>query len=66
MNLKPIRTQSDYEEALKKIETLLDAEPGTPQADHLDILVTLVEAYEDRHYALPRAIPAPAAFNSHN
>ena len=53
MNIKPIRTQSDYEEALKKIETLLDAEPGTPQADHLDILVTLVEAYEDRHYALP-------------
>ena len=53
MNLKPIRTQNDYEDALKEIEDLLDAEPGTPQADQLDILVTLVEAYENKHCAIP-------------
>ena len=46
MDIKPIRTESDYREALKRIETLMDARENTPEGDLLDVLVTLVEAYE--------------------
>ncbi|WP_343406831.1 transcriptional regulator [Candidatus Amarolinea dominans] len=46
MALKPIRNDEDYHAALQEIEQLWDAEPGTPESDTLDILVTLVEAYE--------------------
>jgi len=53
MNIKPIRTQDDYEEALIEIQHLMDADSGTPEADRLEILVTLVEAYENKHYPIP-------------
>ncbi len=46
MVIKTIRTEKDYRETLAKIETLMDAEENTPKGDMLDILVTLVEAYE--------------------
>ena len=49
----PIRTQSDYEATLIEIERLLDAAPGTPEADRLDILTTLVEAYKRVHFPIP-------------
>lgn len=53
MEIKPIRTETDYQAALKEIESLLDSQPGTPEGDRLDILVTLVEAYEARHFPIP-------------
>jgi HTH-type transcriptional regulator / antitoxin HigA len=49
MDIKPIRTEADYEAALKEIENLWGAEPGTPDGDRFEVLFTLVEAYEDQH-----------------
>lgn len=49
MNIKPIRTDADHQDALEEIERLWDAEPGTPEGDRLEVLMTLVEAYEDEH-----------------
>lgn len=46
MELRPIRTEADYQAALQEIEQLFDATPNTPEFDRLDILSTLVEAYE--------------------
>ncbi len=60
MNIKPIKTTADYEAALKEIERLFEAEPGTPQGDRLEVLTTLVEAYEDRHFAIPAPDPIEA------
>jgi HTH-type transcriptional regulator/antitoxin HigA len=59
-NLKPIRTKADYEAALAAIERLWGARTGTPQGDRLDILATLVDAYENEHYPMdpPDAIEA--------
>ena len=62
MNIKPIRTEKDYEAALKDIERLFDSEPGTPDGDLLDVLVTLVEVYEDEHYPIPLPDPIEALF----
>ncbi len=53
MDIKPIRSDADYEAALKEIENLADARPGTPAADRMEILVTLVEAYEEKHFPIP-------------
>ena len=50
MNIKPIRTESDYEAALREIERLWEAEPGSSDGDKLDVLTTLVEAYEEKQY----------------
>lgn len=60
MNIKPIKTSADYEAALKEIERLFEAEPGTPQGDRLEVLTTLVEAYEDKHFAIPAPDPIEA------
>jgi HTH-type transcriptional regulator/antitoxin HigA len=46
MDIRPIKTEVDYETALQTIDQLMDAELGTPEGDHLDVLVILVEAYE--------------------
>jgi HTH-type transcriptional regulator/antitoxin HigA len=60
MELRPIKTESDYQNALQEIERLFDAEPNSPELDRLDILTTLVEAYEQQHYPInaPDAISA--------
>ena len=60
MNIKPIKTNADYRFALKEIESLMAARANTPQGDRLDVLVTLVEAYERSHFPmdLPDAIEA--------
>lgn len=50
MNIKPIKTEADYEEALHEIEILFDAKPNTIEYDRLDVLTTLVAAYEDKHH----------------
>jgi HTH-type transcriptional regulator / antitoxin HigA len=52
MNIKPIKSEKDYQAALIEIEKLFDAVPNTPKGDRLDILITLVEAYEEKHYAI--------------
>jgi HTH-type transcriptional regulator/antitoxin HigA len=59
MQLKPIRTDADYEAALEEIDQLMDAAPATLEGDRLDILSTLVEAYEARRY--PIEAPDPIA-----
>ncbi|MGB5714254.1 MAG: transcriptional regulator [Waterburya sp.] len=60
MELRPIKTESDYQNALQEIEKLFDAKPDSPELDRLDILTTLVEAYEQQHYPVdaPDAISA--------
>jgi HTH-type transcriptional regulator / antitoxin HigA len=57
MELRPIRTETDYQEALRAIEALFDAAPNTPEYDRLDVLSTLVEVYEQREF--PIALPDP-------
>ena len=59
MDIRPIRTEADYRATLAQVSALLEAdpEPGTPQGDRLDILVTLVQAWEARH--LPIEAPDP-------
>ena len=57
MDIKPIRTKRDYEAALKAIEALMRAKRNTPDGDRLDVLVTLVEAYEAKHF--PVDLPDP-------
>lgn len=59
MELRPIRTEIDYQEALREIELLFDAVPDSPACDRLDILSTLVESYEKIQY--PIALPDPIA-----
>lgn len=53
MEIKPIRSEIDYQAALKEIERLIESQPGTPEGDRMDVLVTLVEAYEARHFPIP-------------
>ena len=57
MEIHPIRTQTDYQQALQDIELLFDATPGTPEHDRLDILSTLVEVYEKKYF--PIELPDP-------
>ena len=52
MEIRPIKTEADYDAALKEIEGLMAAEAESPQGDQLDVLVTLVEAYERTHYPI--------------
>jgi len=60
MEIRPIKTKADYEAALEEIEQLFQAEQGTPEGDRLEVLTTLVEAYEDQHYNLPLPDPIEA------
>ena len=60
MEIKPIKTKADYRAALKEIEALMAAELDTLEGDRLDVLVTLVEAYENRHYRLDLPDPVEA------
>ena len=60
MDIKPIKTDADYRAALKEIETLMMATPDTPEGEKLDVLVTLVEAYESKHYPLDLPDPVEA------
>jgi len=60
MDIKPIRTKADYRMALKDIEFLMTAKANSPEGDRLDVLTTLVEAYERAHFPmdLPDAVDA--------
>lgn len=59
MNIKPIRTQDDYQATLREISALmaLDPDVNTPEGDRLDVLVTLVQAFEQRNF--PMDLPDP-------
>jgi HTH-type transcriptional regulator/antitoxin HigA len=58
--LKPIRTEADYNAALAEIERLWGAKSGTPEGDRLDILATLVDAYENQHHPIDPPDPIEA------
>ena len=60
MEIRPIRTHEDYEATLREIEGLMDAAPDSPEGDRLDVLATLVEAYEMRHFPIDANDPVEA------
>jgi len=60
MNIKPIKTETDYTEALQAVENLMDAKIDTPEGDNLDVLVTLIEAYEEKHHPILPPEPVEA------
>lgn len=60
MPLKPIKTAKDYKEAMKRVEALWDAKIDTPEGDELDILTTLICAYEDTHFPISPPTPVEA------
>ncbi|MEX2498927.1 MAG: transcriptional regulator [Wenzhouxiangellaceae bacterium] len=60
MDIRPIKNETDYRATLKEIEGLMSAESGSPEGDRLDVLVTLVEAYERRHYPIDFPDPVEA------
>jgi HTH-type transcriptional regulator/antitoxin HigA len=60
IELKPIRTEADYEAALAEIERLWGARSGTSDGDRLDVLATLVDAYEAKHYPMDPPDPVEA------
>ena len=60
MDIEPIKTQRDYRHGLEEIEGLMMAKRNTPEGDRLDVLVTLVEAWERKHYPLDLPDPVEA------
>ena len=60
MEIAPLKNRRDYRQALKEIETLMQARRNTPEGDRLDVLVTLVEAWEHKHYPLDLPDPIEA------
>ncbi len=60
MDIKPIKTDTDYRAALKEVETLMIAELNTQEGEKLDVLVTLIEAYEHKHFPLDLPDPVEA------
>ena len=60
MDIRPIRTRVDYRTALKAVESLMTAKAKSPEGERLDVLVTLIEAYERRHFPLDLPHPVEA------
>jgi HTH-type transcriptional regulator/antitoxin HigA len=60
MPIRPIRTKADYRRALKEVERLWHARPGTAAGDRVDVLATLIEAYEAKHFPIPAPDPIAA------
>lgn len=60
MDIKPIKTDADYRATLKEIETLMVAEPDSAEGEKLNVMVTLIEAYEARHFPLDLPDPVEA------
>lgn len=60
MDIRPIKTVTDYHVALKEIERLFEAVPNTPEGDRLEVLTMLVEAYEEQHYPISSPDPVEA------
>ncbi len=60
MEIKLIKTDKDYSDALQEVEKLMAATPDSPEGDRLEILVTLIESYEERNYPIPPPDPVEA------
>lgn len=60
MQIHPIRTERDHDRAVARISELMSARPGTPEGDELDVLATLVDAYEAKHQAIDAPDPITA------
>jgi HTH-type transcriptional regulator/antitoxin HigA len=60
MEIKPIKTEKDYDWALERVKEIFDAKPNSNEGDELDILVTLIEKYEQVHYPIPEPDPIEA------
>ncbi len=60
MEIYPIRTNEEYEKALERVEELLDAKEGSKEFDELEVLSTLIEAYEAKHYHIDAPDPIEA------
>jgi HTH-type transcriptional regulator / antitoxin HigA len=60
MDVHPIKTEADYQAALLRVEAVLDAQPNTPEGDALDLLTTLITAYEEQHYPILPPDPVEA------
>ena len=60
MNIKPIRNDKDLRDAFKRLEFVYQAKEGTPEADEMEILVTLIEVYEHKHFSIGVVDPVEA------
>src|SRR5260370_167737 len=60
IQVRPIRSEADYDAALERIDELMGAKPGSAEGDELDVLVTLVDAYETKHFPMEAPDPVTA------
>ncbi len=60
MNIKPIKSESDYREALKRLEVIFDAAVGTPESDEADVVGLMVDEYEKKHFQIEAPDPIEA------
>lgn len=60
MNIKPIKTETDYQKALKRLEVIFDSDIGTPESDEADILGLLIDEFEKKHYPIEAPDPIEA------
>lgn len=60
MDIKPIRTETDYQKALERLEIIFDAKIGTPESDEADVLGLLIDEYEKKHYPIEAPDPIEA------
>ena len=60
MYIKPIRNDSDLQEAFKRLEIIFQSEEGTPEFDEMEVLTTLIEVYENKYYPISAANPIDA------
>jgi HTH-type transcriptional regulator / antitoxin HigA len=60
MEVRPLKNDADYRFALREVESLWKAEPGTPEGDYVEVLATLIEAYEAAHHPVPPPDPIAA------
>jgi HTH-type transcriptional regulator/antitoxin HigA len=60
IQVRPIRSEADYDAALERIDALMGAKPGSAEGDELDVLVTLVDAYEEKRFPMDAPDPVTA------
>lgn len=60
MDIKPIKTEADYEQALKRLDEIFDASADTPEGDEAELLTLLIDSYENEHYAIEAPDPIEA------
>ncbi len=60
MNIQPIKTELDYEQALSAVDKLWGAKEGTPEGNELDVFLVLIESYENKHYPIDPPDPVEA------